>query len=153
MQADKFGSDFPVVCIFKKRRDTDTEGDDYIKQLGTDWGMPAYLCILEDGEDNSDGLEKLANVVCSKMNEYSSRKGSNCYPVCYMGNITQDIPRDKRHSLDHYVLTENVAKFARSYYEEEIEEGSFVMDIDLIDALFGRKENSVDPIYTLNCYG
>ena len=32
--------------------------------------MPAYLCILEDGEDNSDGLEKVANVVCFKMNEY-----------------------------------------------------------------------------------
>ena len=67
-----------------------------------------------------------------------------------MGDITQDIPRDKRYSLDHYVLTENIAKFARSYYEEEIKEGSFVMDLDLIDALFGRKENSVDPIY-INC--
>ena len=63
-----------------------------------------------------------------------------------MGDITQG------HSLDHDVLTENIAKFARSYYEEEIEEGSFVMDLDLIDALFGRTENSVDPICTLNCY-
>ena len=70
-----------------------------------------------------------------------------------MGDITQDIPRDKRHSLDHYVLTENIAKFARAYYEEEIEEGSFVLNLDLIDALFGRKEKSVDPICTLNCDG
>ena len=44
-------------------------------------GMSAYLCTLEDGEDNSDGLEKVANVVCSKMNEYASKKGSNCHPV------------------------------------------------------------------------
>ena len=87
------------------------------------------------------------------MNEYASKIGNNCYPVSYMGDITQDIPRDKRYSLDHYVLTENIAKFARAYYEEEIEEGSFVLDLDLIDALFGRKENSVDPICTLNIYG
>ena len=69
-----------------------------------------------------------------------------------MGDITQDIPRDKRHSMDHYVVTENIAKFARAYYEEEIEEGSFVLDLDLIDALFEIKEKSVDPICTLNCY-
>ena len=74
MQADKYGSDFPVVCIFLKRHDTDTDGDVYTKQWGTDWGMPAYLCILEDDKDNSDGLEKVANVVCSKMNEYASSK-------------------------------------------------------------------------------
>ena len=43
------------------------------------------------------------------------KKGNNCYPVSYMGDITQDIPRDKRHSLDHYVLTENIANFARLY--------------------------------------
>ena len=69
-----------------------------------------------------------------------------------MGDITQDFPRDKRHSLDHYVVTENIAKFARAYYEEEIEEGSFVLDLDLIDALFGIKEKTFFPICTLNCY-
>ena len=37
MQADKYGSDFPVVYIFKKHRDTYTEGDVYIKQWGTEW--------------------------------------------------------------------------------------------------------------------
>ena len=70
-----------------------------------------------------------------------------------MGDMTQDITRDKRHSLDHYVLTENISKLTRAYYEEEIEEGSFVLDLDLIDELFGRKENSVDPICTFNIYG
>ena len=70
-----------------------------------------------------------------------------------MGDITQDIPRDKRHSQDHYILTENIAKFARAYYEEEIEEVSFVLYLDFIDALCGRKEKSVDPICTLNIYG
>ena len=80
------------------------------------------------------------------------KKRNNCYPVSYMGYITQDIPRDKSHSLDHYVLTENIAKSARACYEEEIEEGSFLLDLDLIDALFGRKEKNVDPICTLNCY-
>ena len=39
--------------------------------MGTDWGMPAYICILEDGKDNSYELEKVANVVCSKINEYA----------------------------------------------------------------------------------
>ena len=69
-----------------------------------------------------------------------------------MGDITQDIPRDKMNSLDHYVVTENIAKLARAYYEEEIEKRSFELNLDLIDASFGRKENSVDPICSLNCY-
>ena len=71
MQTDKYSSEFPVVCIFQTRCDTDSGGDVYIKKWGTDWGMLAYLYILEDDEDNSDGLEKVANVVCSKMNEYA----------------------------------------------------------------------------------
>ena len=71
MQANDCDNDFPEVCIFKKRRDTDTNGAIYIKQWGTDFGMPVYLCILEDGEDNSKGLEKVANMFCSKINEYA----------------------------------------------------------------------------------
>ena len=66
MQADKYGSDFPVVCIFFKRHDTDTDGDVYIKQPGTDWCTPAYLCILEDYKDNSDGLEKVSMLFALK---------------------------------------------------------------------------------------
>ena len=80
------------------------------------------------------------------------KKGNNCSLVTYKADITQDIPKDNRHSLDHYILTENIANFAREYYEEEIEEKSFDLDLDLIDTLFGRKENFADPICTLNCY-
>ena len=68
LQANNFGSEFPVVCIFKKLCDTDTDGDIYIKQWGKYFAMPAYIFILEDGKDNSKGLEKVANIACSEMN-------------------------------------------------------------------------------------
>ena len=65
MQADKYGSDFQLFVFFK-RRDTDTDGDVCIKRWGTDRSMPAYLCILEDYKDNSDGLEKVSMLFALK---------------------------------------------------------------------------------------
>ena len=42
--------------------------------------------------------------------------GSNCYPIYYIEDITQVIPRGKRHSLDHYVMTSvQHAYFLRQY--------------------------------------
>ena len=70
LHTNNCGNDFPVVCIFKKCNDTNTNGDIYIKQWGAYFGMPVYLCMLEDGKDNSKGLDKSAKIVCSKMNEY-----------------------------------------------------------------------------------
>ena len=45
-----------------------------------------------------------------------------------------------------------MVKFARGYYSEEIDEDKFYSDSTLIDALFGREENSVDPVSTMNRY-
>ena len=42
--------------------------------------------------------------------------------------------------------------FARNYYSEEIDADTFLSNVDLIDTLFGRKENSEDPMETMNCY-
>ena len=45
-----------------------------------------------------------------------------------------------------------MVKFARDYYSEEIDADTFLTDVDLIDALLGRKENSEGPMETMNCY-
>ena len=74
LQANHCGSDFLAVFIFKKLCDTNTNGDIDMTQWGTDCGILAYLCILETVEENSKGLEKVANIVCSKMNEYEKRE-------------------------------------------------------------------------------
>ena len=44
------------------------------------------------------------------------QKRNHCSSVNYKGNIIQDIPKDNSHSLNYYILTENIAKFAREYY-------------------------------------
>ena len=114
--------------------------------------MGAYLAILEEGEDNSEGLQKLANIVCTKMNVFASKSKSNCNPISYKGNLTEGFTEENRKSLDYYIVTEYVVKFARDYYSEEIDADTFLTDVDLIDSLFGRKENSEEPMETMNRY-
>ena len=114
--------------------------------------MTAYLGILEQGEDNTEGLKNLGTTVCNKMNEFAAFKQNNCHPVNYRGDITEGVPEEDRKSLDHFIVTECVVKFARGYYAEEIDEEKFYSDAALIDALFGRKENTVDPMSTMCRY-
>ena len=114
--------------------------------------MGAYLVIFEEGEDNSEGLMNLDNIGCTKMNLFTSKVKSNCNPISYKGNLTEELTEENRESLDYYIVTEYVVKFARDYYSEEIDTETFLADVDLIDALFGRKENSEDPMETMNCY-
>ena len=86
------------------------------------------------------------------MNVYAALKHNNCHPVNYRGEITEGEPEADRKSLDHYIVTEFVVKFSRGYYTEEIDEENFYSNANLIDALFGREENSVDPMYTMSRY-
>ena len=139
--------------MFQKRQNINKEGDIPIHQLNSEtWGMGAYLAILEEGEDNSEGLQKLANIVCTKMNVFASKSKSNYNPISYKGHLTEGLTKENRESLDFYIVTEYVVKFARDYYSEEIDADTFLSDVNLIDALFGRKENSEDPMETKNCY-
>ena len=114
--------------------------------------MGSYLAILEEGEDSCERLKKLANIVCTKINVFASKAKSNYNPISYKGNLTEGLNEEDRESLDYYIVTEYVVKFARDYYSEEIDADTFLTDVDLIDALFGRKENSEDPMETMNCY-
>ena len=119
LKEDNLGPDFPIISSFPKRRNTDRDGDVHIEQLAsTTWGMTAYLGILEQGEVNSEGLKKFGYTVCSKMNVYAALKHNNCHPVNYRGEITEGVQEDDRKSLDHYIVTEFVFKFARGYYTE-----------------------------------
>ena len=153
LKEDNLGDDFPVISLFQKRRHINKDGDIPIHQLNSEtWGMGAYLAILEEGEDNSEGLQKLANIVCTKMNVFASKSKSNCNPISYKGNLTEGLTEENRKSLDYYIVTEYVVKFARDYYSEEIDADTFLTDVDLIDALFGRKENSQNPMATMNRY-
>ena len=139
--------------MFQKRRNVDKDGDAPIHQLNSEtWGMGAYLAILEEGEDNSKGLKKLATTVCAKMNVYASRKLSNSNPISYKGDLSEGLDEKGRKSLDHYIVTEYVVKFARDYYSDEIDSETFFTDDVLINALFGRKENSEHPMSTMDCY-
>ena len=114
--------------------------------------MTAYLAILDAGEDNTEGLKKIGNVFCAKMNMYASIKSNNCNTVNYRGDITEGVPKAERKSLDHYIVTEFVVKFARGYYCEEIDDESFYSNAKLIDALFGLEENKKDPTDTMSRY-
>ena len=127
LRENNLGPDFPIISSFQKRRNTDSEGDVHIDQVSsTIWGMSAYLVILEQGEDNSDSLKKLADTICAKMNEFAKVKQNNCNPVNYRGDITERLPEADRKSLGHYIITEFVVKFAREYYSEEIDEETFI---------------------------
>ena len=67
-----FGDEFPVVTMFPKRRNTDQDGDSFIQQKVSDtFGMNAYMCIFNEGEENSDHLKKIAEYVCKIMNKYA----------------------------------------------------------------------------------
>ena len=64
--------------------------------------------------------------------------------------MTEGLTKENRESLDFYIITKYVVKFARDYYSEEIDADTFLADVDLIDALFGRKENYENPMETMN---
>ena len=152
LKEDNLGDNFPIISSFQKRRNTDSNGDVPIEQLQATWGMTAYLGILEQGEDNTEGLKNLGTTVCNKMNEFAAIKQHNCHPVNYRGDITKGVPEEDRKSLDHYIVSEYVVKFARGYYAEEIDEEKFYSDAALIDALFVRKENTDNPMSTMSRY-
>ena len=102
LKEDNLGDDFPVISLFQKRRHIEKDGDIPIHQLNSEtWGMGAYLAILEEGEDNSEGLQKLANIVCTKMNVFASKSKSNCNPISYKGNLTEGLTKENRKSLDY----------------------------------------------------
>ena len=86
------------------------------------------------------------------MNKYDANRSNNANPVEYRGDISANVTDSQRQSVDHYIITEGVVNFVKNYYSEEIAEGSFHFDIDLIDALFGRKINSDDINATLSRY-
>ena len=139
--------------MFAKRRNPDLDGDVFIHQkLSENFGMNAYMCILNEGEENSDNLKKVAESVCQVMNKYAANRSNNANPVEYRVDISANLPISQRRSVDHYIITEGVVNFVKNYYSEEIAEGSFHFDIDLIDALFGRKINSDDINATLSRY-
>ena len=100
LKEDNLGDDFPVISLFQKRRHIEKDGDIPIHQLNSEtWGMGAYLAILEEGEDNSEGLQKLANIVCTKMNVFASKSKSNCNPISYKGNLTEGLTEENRKVL------------------------------------------------------
>ena len=116
LRENNLGKDFPIISSFQKRRDTDREWDLHIAQISSKtWGMSAYLVIMEQGEDNSEGLKKFADTVCANINDFASLKQNNCHPVSYRGDITEGLPEDDRNSLDHYIISEFVVKFERDY--------------------------------------
>ena len=92
LKEDNLGDNFPIISSFQKRRNTDSNGDVPIEQLQATWGMTAYLGILEQGEDNTEGLKNLGTTVCNKMNEFAAIKQNNCHPVNYRGDITEGVP-------------------------------------------------------------
>ena len=84
------------------------------------------------------------------MNKYASNKANNSHYVEYRGYISANVPVNDLKSVDHYIITEGVVKFEKGYYADDIYEGSFQIDRNLIHELFGRKENSDDVIETLS---
>ena len=153
LRENNLGTDFTIISSFQKRRDTDREGDVHIDQISSKtWGMSAYLVILEQGEDNIEGLNIFSNTVCAKINEFASLKQNNLHPVSYRGEITEGLPEDDRNILDNYIIYEFVVKFSRDYYSEEIDEDAFYSDSKLINAFFGRQENSNDHMATMSLY-
>ena len=86
------------------------------------------------------------------MNKYAANRSNNANPVEYSGDISANLLVSQRRSVDHYIITEGVVNFVKNYYSEEIAEGSFQFDLDLIDALFGMKINSDDINATLSRY-
>ena len=88
--------------MFQKQCHINKDGDILIHQINSEtWEMGAYLAILEEGEDNSEGLQKLANTVCTKMNVFASKSKSNCNPISYKGNLTEGLTEENRKSLDY----------------------------------------------------
>ena len=86
------------------------------------------------------------------MNKCALNRSNNANPVEYRGEISTKVPVSQMQSVDHYIITEGVVKFVKNYYSEEIEEGSFYIDLELINALFGRSINSDDVNATLSRY-
>ena len=86
------------------------------------------------------------------MNKCALNRSNNANPVEYRGEISTKVPVSQMQSVDHYIITEGVVNFVKNYYSEEIAEGSFQFELDLIDALFGRKINSDDINATLSRY-
>ena len=106
------GPDFPIVSSFQKRQDTDKEGNIHITQNTSDtFGMNAYLTILEQGKDNSNGLKRVAETVCKKMNEYAAKKSNNCNPVNYRGDLTEGIHEQQRNLLITILLLKMWSSF------------------------------------------
>ena len=46
----------------------------------------------------------------------------------------------------------DLVNFVKNYFAEEISEGLFHLDLELINALFGRNMNSDNINTTLSCY-
>ena len=83
--------------MFPKRRNTEQHGDAFIHQKVSDnFGMNAYMCILNEGEDNSDNLKKVAESVCQVMNKYAANRSNNANPVEYRGDISANVPDSQR---------------------------------------------------------
>ena len=97
LKNNAFGDDFPIVTLFPKRRNTEQDGDAFIRQkVSENFGMNAYMCILNEGEDNSDNLKKVAESVCQVMNKYAANCLNNANPVEYCGDISANVPDSQR---------------------------------------------------------
>ena len=86
------------------------------------------------------------------MNKYAANCSNNANPVEYCGDISANVPVLQRQSVDHYIIMEGVVNFVKNYYSEEIAEGSFHLDLELIHALFGRNMNTDDINAILSRY-
>ena len=133
--------EFTVVTIFNKRLNTYGKDDSFINQNmeSGNFGMNAYMCILNEGEETTSNLRKFSDYVCQSMNKYASNKANNYHYVEYRGDISENIPVNERKSVDHYIITEGFLKFSIGYYAEKIDEGSFQIDQYFIHELFGMK--------------
>ena len=139
--------------MFPKRRNTEQDGDAFIcHKVSENFGMNAYMCIFNEGEDNSDNLKKVAESVCQVMNKYAAIRSNNANPVEYRGDISTNVPDSQRQSVDHYIITKGVVNFVENYYSEEIADGLFHLDLELIHALFGRNMNTDDINAILSRY-
>ena len=85
------------MTLFPKRRNTEQDGDAFICQkVSENFGMNAYMCIFNEGEDNSDNLKKVAESVCQVMNKYAVIHSNNANPVEYYGDISENVPDSQR---------------------------------------------------------
>ena len=108
--------EFPVIAFMRRRDflDPGTYGDNVLKQVGKDWPMNAYLCVLGSDEMNDAGVSKIAMQVADKWNEYAkSKRNSGIKEITYHGEITKAEKETDLKSLDHYIPTKDIVTFAR----------------------------------------